>query len=297
MTALRWLVLFTALCSGGCDGGGADASLGGDDDATGDDDDAGDDDDDTAGDDDIGDDDVSDDDSQGDDDDTAGSMPCWTVAPIMGALAILEVDVVTGEWFEVGRYGEWIYLTAENEGIALFEDTVVVPIYGAGSTWVEIDLSDGSVRSGGSVQDETVATDGVDLITFCDHTDAFCRYETFDDLVDNTPSESIEVDFLASRMTATADRLYAAWHSASDIDVYDVHSGAFIETIHLEGWDNWIHGMAVAGDELLLMRRSVYDHHFTRFDLATGALLGEVIITDMYYTGRAGGLWCEWGGA
>ncbi len=282
MTTHRWLILFTVLCFGGCDGSGAEAPLGGDDD--------------TWGDDDVqDDDDAQDDDTQGDDD-TAETMPCWTVAPIMGALAILEVDVLTGEWFEVGRYGEWIYLTAENEGIALFEDTVVVPIYGAGSTWVEIDLSDGSVRSGGSVQEESVATDGVDLITFCNHTDAFCRYESFDDLVADMPSASVDVDFHASRMTATAERIYAAWHSASEIDVYDVHTGAFIETLHPEGWDNWIHGMAVAEDELVLMRRSAYDHHFARFDLATGAFLGEVIVTDMYYTGRAGGLWCEWGG-
>ncbi len=298
MTRVLWFALWVPLMVAGCEGTSVDLlPEGGDDDATADDDDAGDDDvvaddDDTAGDDDdtAGD----DDDTVGDDDDLSGAT-CWTVAPTVGQIALIEVDVLTGSWSEIGRFGEWVEPGWDSHGIARFGDTLIVPIYGSIETWYEVDLNGGGVRSGGVPDERAVTTDGQDLITFCDEhqVGTFCRYHSFDDLVSDTPAATIEADLWASRMTATSDRLYSAWHSTNEIDVNDVHTGAYIGTLQLEGYDDWIQGMSVRGGELLLMRAASYVHYFARFDLTTGAFLGEVEITDMYYTNRAGGLWCE----
>jgi hypothetical protein len=90
----------------------------------------------------------------------------------------------------------------------------------------------------------------------------------------------------------TADRLYAAWHSAGEIDVYDFHSAEFIERVELDTWDQWVHGMAVRGETLHLLNRDATTAWIAHFDLDTGVLADEIVLEDLPYEGMVGGLWC-----
>jgi hypothetical protein len=77
----------------------------------------------------------------------------------------------------------------------------------------------------------------------------------------------------ATRMTASGDRLYSAWHSTSEVLVNELPSGAELPSITLEGYDDWIWGMSVTEDGWLMIGNL---STITVFDAATGARLETV---------------------
>lgn len=272
-----------------------------DDDTTLDDDDTADDDtadDDTGDDDDTapGDDDTADDDAGDDDTDVPAVQGCWTLAPTVDQLIIVEVDISTGTWTEVGRWGEWISPSFHTAGFALLGDELVTAGYnGNNFQWMAVDLVQDAVTWGSNTNETSVTSDGTDLIALCGN-DAFCRYPDFTSLSAGSPSAVIPADLHASRLTTDGTSVYTAWHSADSIDVHDLATGVQLSTIWLQDWDTWIWGMSVVGDDLYLMHHDYgQGNRFARFDVATGTLIEEAYIEDFGpdHTHNPSGLWCQ----
>lgn len=101
-------------------------------------------------------------------------------------------------------------------------------------------------------------------------------YPSLEDLRDGiyVPMGSTSI---ASRMTVNGHTLYTAWHSTSEIDRYQLPSGTSAGTIHLEGYDTWVQGLAVTDDGLLVCNASWPEGRVAVFDEATGDHLYDVL--------------------
>ncbi len=83
------------------------------------------------------------------------------------------------------------------------------------------------------------------------------------------------------RMVAHDDLLFAARHSTSEIDVHRLPGGGRLRTVTLEGYDDWIWGMSVTDDGLLVVTPGRAAGPVSSFDVETGAARGSVIIDQM----------------
>lgn len=73
-----------------------------------------------------------------------------------------------------------------------------------------------------------------------------------------------------SRITVADDLVYGAWHSTSEVRVFDLVAGGTASEMPLEGRDGWIWGLAVIEGTLLVMA----GNQLEAFDAATGTSLG-----------------------
>lgn len=80
----------------------------------------------------------------------------------------------------------------------------------------------------------------------------------------------------SSRLTATDDRLYGAWHSTDMIDSVDLATGTDLAPIPLESYANWVNGFSVVDNGDLVINRFVGGNGVTIFDAATGARTGAL---------------------
>lgn len=73
------------------------------------------------------------------------------------------------------------------------------------------------------------------------------------DAIASGDSTSLYVDFMASRFTEHEDRLYASWHSTSEVEVYHLVRRVHERTISLEEEVLLVTGLSVTEDGLLVM--------------------------------------------
>lgn len=93
----------------------------------------------------------------------------------------------------------------------------------------------------------------------------------------------------ASRITVSDDLLYAAWHSTDTIDVVDLATGEVLPSIVTEDREDWVWGMAILEEALLVM-----DHDtLSSFNRATGEAYGTVDLEAGPHSYRFSGLLCE----
>ena len=91
----------------------------------------------------------------------------------------------------------------------------------------------------------------------------------YDDLRADAAGDGVYVLRANTRLTATADRLYGAWHSTSEIDGVDLGTGALLAPIALE-YADWVNGFSVV-DGSIIVNKFVGGPAVTVFDAATGA--------------------------
>lgn len=234
---------------------------------------------------------------------TDGSTWCWMVAPAgEGQLAVIQIDMDTGTWFEQGTYGaadSGITESYHTAGIGLLDDVMVMSGYtGNDFNWIELDMGADTVTKG-EISNYTVSvgSDGSRLVTLCEELlegpfGGFCFYDDFEALDSLDASEIVSASTWASRLCTTEERAYTAWHSTNEIEVFDIGTGEQLYTIALEGWDGWVWGMSVVGDVLHLASGG-FEERIARFDHETGDLLDEVYVTGTPYSHPPTGLWCE----
>jgi hypothetical protein len=78
------------------------------------------------------------------------------------------------------------------------------------------------------------------------------RFDSFEAVAQRQITEVLPVEPWASRMAVAGGRGYFAWHSTSTIEVADLATGA-IQSLPLENYDDWILGLDVVGDRLLVL--------------------------------------------
>lgn len=157
-----------------------------------------------------------------------------------------------------------------------------------------IAIADGSVDSAPMPCDAVTAYDGGLLVMpFGGGPDAgtLLHFASFEDVVQDNRARTIQLDPFASRMTVSGERGYFAWHSTESVEVADLMDNAPFESISLEGYDGWIHGMAVLDDGRLVIGgpASNGNDDLFRFDADTGTALGAAGFSNLE---RLGGLAC-----
>jgi hypothetical protein len=225
----------------------------------------------------------------------AGDTWCWTVAPIDKQLALLQVDMNAHTWTEVGRYGS-VTSSFHTQSLARLGDHLYMSAYGGNNfEWVDLDLSAGTLSVSGPAEPVSVLTDGMHL--YWGLFEGICEYESWGDLVTDHDIGCVSGFDHATRFTRFDALVYGAWHSTSEVQVYDASSGFELETIRLDDWGTWVWGMSIAGGMLHLID-DARNHSYTgsgvriaRFDPATGDLIDHTFIDGP----RASGLWCEAG--
>jgi hypothetical protein len=82
----------------------------------------------------------------------------------------------------------------------------------------------------------------------------------------------------STRMTASRDRLFGAWHSTDTVEVRELPSGGTLDPLHLEGYDDWILGMAATDDGELVVSGPDWGRTVVVFDARTGRRLRELVL-------------------
>lgn len=285
---LTWLVAVALFLLGGCDAGLLDD----DDTSTGDDDTT-----DPLPDDDVGDDDSTVDDDSTADDDSAGdddsdpTLTCLQVTYADDQLAVLQIDPVTGDWSELGRYGSGFAGPIDTMGLGYLDGALVLSNHdGSDGVWTEVDLASGAVQIGSDSSNTWIASSETDLHTICQGDSVFCTFPDFAALSGGNPSTEIYVAFTGFRFAVAGGFVFVAWHSTSSVDVHDLGNGTFQRTIYLEGYDGWVNGIAVVGETLFLYQDT--GDRIATFDTSTGSLIGDVYLSNLPYQGDPDGLWC-----
>jgi hypothetical protein len=99
-------------------------------------------------------------------------------------------------------------------------------------------------------------------------------YDSFDDVEADAPSEILDVETHATRLTVAGNKLYAAWHSTDYLEVRSLPDGAQQTDLVLEGHDDWIDGLSVNGDVVRVY--SWGTGKISSFDVDTGTRLADV---------------------
>lgn len=78
------------------------------------------------------------------------------------------------------------------------------------------------------------------------------RFASFEAAARREIAEVLPVEPWASRMAVEGNRGYFAWHATSTIEVADLATGE-LQSLTLEGYDDWILGLDVVGDRLFVL--------------------------------------------
>jgi len=93
----------------------------------------------------------------------------------------------------------------------------------------------------------------------------------------------IPADLHASRLTAEGGRVYASWHAASEVAYYNPGSAQPNGYVDLEGFDGWIHGLAVLEQERLVVNATPQDERLEIFEIPGGDHLQAIpVAQDLY---------------
>jgi MYXO-CTERM domain-containing protein len=95
--------------------------------------------------------------------------------------------------------------------------------------------------------------------------------------------ETIPTELHASRLAAEGGRIYASWHSASEVVFYNPGSVQPNGYVDLEGFDGWIHGLAVLEEEQLVVNATPHSERIEVFEIPGGDHLGGVAVAEELY--------------
>lgn len=221
----------------------------------------------------------------------AESSVCFTLAPIAGSLAVLEVGMDSGTITERGRFGS-VTSSWNTSGIGLSNDRFVAMAYnGNNNATFVVDLNSGLTRFGNANMGNVTAIN--DRI-ISNATGTLGLYRNPLELDNQNPVRLGASTSSNNRIALDGLELFTAWHSTDTVDVVHALTGAAIRTISLEGYDTWVHGMSVAGDMLHVIDdgRQLASQRIARFDPQNGTLINEVMIPRGMASRAPSGLWC-----
>jgi hypothetical protein len=227
---------------------------------------------------------------------------CWTVSPVDdGGLALMQVDMATGEWFEAGRYYSPDYAFSgsfSTSGLALFDNALIMAGYVNEDQWMHMDLSTGLVTIGGSSDHvSSVATNGRELFAECD-TGVLCAYAGFLDLAHGYATREITLTGAqGTRFAIAQDTVYTAWHSTNEVNRHELATGDWLGVTSLESWEGWVHGLSVLGDRLYVMGDNRQENQpegtrLSSFEVDSGAIVDDVFLPSLVVGLGPSGLWC-----
>lgn len=229
---------------------------------------------------------------------------CWMLEPRdYGTLALHQVDPANGDSFEVAEFtspGPEITSSFTTSGLALLDGRLVFSGYmGNNFQWAQIDLGTSAVTiAGSSNYVDSVASNGSELIVPCTE-DQLCTFDGFADLARGNPSRRIPAEELwwGTSFTVRGDSVYSARFSGSEVFVHDLQTGAKLNTIPLEGFADWNHGISLTADRLYVSTPNRADSLdspacIITFDPVTGAELNRVCVEGEAFPTWSG-LWCD----
>jgi hypothetical protein len=146
-----------------------------------------------------------------------------------------------------------------------------------------ISLVDGSMDIA-PVSCDAVAVHGDDLLVLPFGSSGFetyplysvLRFDDFAAVARREVADLVEISPYASRMAVDGDRGYFAWHATGTIETAELTDGAEMETITLQGDDDWIYGLEVVSGMVFVVGPS-HKPGLHVFEAATGDALGVLL--------------------
>lgn len=169
--------------------------------------------------------------------------------------------------------------------MAWIDDTIV---YCDQAGVVRVNLVDGSAETGGQPCSAVTSLGGAVLVNGPQFPEQqFTSYLSFEDVLADDPLGTFQVDPWAEVFAENEATLFAAWHSTSFIERFDLATEQQLPDLVLEGYDDWIRGMSIVGSRLFL-----HDGFILReFDRDSGAA-----VQGFELEGMREGLACRAGG-
>lgn len=215
-------------------------------------------------------------------------MTCYalqaTSRETSGALALVAVDMTTGTTRQAAQWTGAVESSFHTAGLTYGQGVYVAAGYdGNGFSWYALDPTRGEVRNLGSAGNlSAVAWTGTDWLAPLEGMAGMARYPSLEALAAHAPRCSFSGGQY-SRFTVAGELIYGAWHSTDQVDVHELSTGKLLRTVQLQGWDQWVMGIAVAGGSLYLLGTSgLSSTPIAAFDLDTGAQLGQVSLPGSF---------------
>mgnify|MGYP003693786727 CR=1 FL=1 len=112
-------------------------------------------------------------------------------------------------------------------------------------------------------------------------------YASYDAILGNQVDAIFPEVHRNSRITAHGGLVLSAWHSTATIDVADLLRGVARRPIELQGYDDWIYGLATTAAGWLVISGPHPENSLSIFDVRTGRRL-----RDLHLARPATGLSC-----
>jgi|GEM_PF-5453634 len=173
-------------------------------------------------------------------------------------VATLDWDLRLPDISSLVHQGEWLYTCA--------------------TTVFRMSLADGSTDDSGIACNAVVGFDGKLLVKRTNVDSDLYAFDSFEALMADSPSTMYPLTYMGSRLVIHEGSLYAAWHSTSTIDVHAFPSGELTRTIMLEGFDDWVDGMARLGSGSLAVLAQRTQERIASFDPETGQSHGDISV-------------------
>lgn len=224
---------------------------------------------------------------------------CWTLRPAQyDALELLHVAMPSGvvtvadNLSSPGTTGSF-----HTDGIGRVGDILGFSGYnGNNFAHFRADLSNGIVTMG-SPSAHAVTSDGASWIS-ASGVNEICWYDQFADVGSANATGCISESATTSRHAWSGDKIYGAWHSTSEIEVFSAVDGSPIDILQIPDWDTWVWGISVAGGMVHLIDDDRGNYagqgvRIARYDKVTGAFIDHVFLPDGAMSQGSSGLWCE----
>ena len=102
------------------------------------------------------------------------------------------------------------------------------------------------------------------------------RFDDFAAAARREVADRIDIAPMASRMAVDGDRGYFARHLTGTVETAELSDGALLETIRLQGYDDWINGLVAVGGMVVVLGPSS-NPGLHVFDAFTGEALGVMV--------------------
>jgi hypothetical protein len=225
------------------------------------------------------------------------SGTCWTVVPVDGTLAILEVDLAAGTWRDLGRRGQDVSIgeCMRNLSLGIVGGSILASQRDS-LDLIAVDLESGETRGVETLGGKGLASyeTGVVRIRASSLTPGLAFYTDLDSVLDGVPSRTVLVEVSGDTIAAAAGRAYTMDSIFGDgtISVIDISSMEVEAELRLEGSGSTPTSLAASGDRLLALVYTDANSSVASFDAETGAFIDSIALIGTPGTCRPAGLTC-----
>lgn len=226
-------------------------------------------------------------------------VSCFAVAARNSGIALVSVDMGTGELVETDWFGEGMVDSGFHaDALAVTRQHIVMQSYtGSGEAWViidratrEVEVTSGRMTNGVAVYDGT-------FVSLRPGQLELCTYDGLDALLEDREGECYALTRPAYQVAISGERALVSDMALAEVDAYDMETSRAVDTLRLESSEPVVWGMSAASDVLFTISpgegRTPVIEGYRQTDATRVFEAHGASDPSLAYTHPLSGLWCE----